>query len=94
MAHIQCMIDGSYDRDNDVIWVVDLDAPGYRSVTNDADNVVPYMLEAYGNHPIIYKDSTGQWDMLEHDGVRFTGFRSLGGTSDYLRAVDRLKSLG
>ena len=77
--------------DENIVWVEDLDLPGSVSVTNDAENVVAFCLNRYGDHPIMYSDSEGYWDMLEHDGEKFTGFRSLGATTNKLQAITNLK---
>jgi hypothetical protein len=65
----------SAPRGNAVI-LVDRDGPV--SVTNDAENVVAYVLERYLKKPrILYKDTDGEWDELLHDGEKFTGFSIL-----------------
>lgn len=61
--------------DGDFVWIVDLDLEGARSVTNDAELVVAELAKVYGDRRIIYRDSMGNWDELQHDGERFTGFR-------------------
>jgi hypothetical protein len=58
------------------VLVVDRDGPV--SVTNDAENVVGYVLCGHPNKPrILYKDTDGEWDELLHDGEKFTGFALL-----------------
>lgn len=59
----------------DKIFIVDLNNDAYMSVTNDAENVVAYLYERYGNRRFIYLDTMGNWDELEHTNGRFTGFR-------------------
>ena len=55
------------------IYIVDLNGP--RSITNDAERVVVDLLAEYDRFKdIIYRDSTGQWDELQHDGTKFTGY--------------------
>jgi hypothetical protein len=57
------------------VIIKDLDQ-GNKSVTNDAEAVVERMLLEVGRfHRIFYIDSCGQTDELEHDGVKFTGFK-------------------
>jgi hypothetical protein len=79
-----------------VIVVVDNDGPV--SVTNDAEEVVPYLLSVYGNHPIVYRDTSGSWDRLVHDGSKFVGFNIIGADSEgaAIRAVrgDHIPSEG
>ena len=59
------------------IVVVDEYQGSARSVTNAADDVVAAMISRYGNHPIVYRDTDGQWDALAHDGKRFGTFVEL-----------------
>lgn len=63
---------------DDTVWIIDCDDGGM-SVTNDAEAVVENLLARYGNRRIVYRDSMGRWDILMHDGVRFTGFAPNGG---------------
>jgi hypothetical protein len=60
------------------ILVFDLD-DGRCSVTNDAENVVPAVLEKYSPQalPIYYRDSEGWWDELQHVSGQFIGFGTL-----------------
>ena len=55
------------------IFIVDQDIG--MSVTNDAENVVAFILQTVGNRRIIYKDTQGRWDELAHNGREFTGFK-------------------
>jgi hypothetical protein len=47
------------------------------SVTNDAENVVHYVLSIYPKRRIIYRDTDGNWDELVHNGIDFTNFAPL-----------------
>jgi hypothetical protein len=63
----------------DAFLLEDLDASGSVSLTNNAKAVVDYMLNVYvrarNEAPrILYRDSTGRWDEMCHDGKQFTGF--------------------
>jgi hypothetical protein len=58
-----------------MVWIVDLDLPGRRSVTNDVEAVCTILQRSYPNHRIIYRDSVGNWDELAHDRGWFIGFR-------------------
>lgn len=58
----------------DIVFIVDLDN-GATSVTNDAENVTKYLFHRFGNRRVVYRDSMGNWDEMEHDNGRFTGFR-------------------
>ena len=49
---------------------------GGRSVTNDAENVVEYLYNLYGNRRIFYIDSEGILDELRHNNGNFVGFGS------------------
>lgn len=54
------------------------DENGPTSVTNDAEDVVAFVLEQNRWNPdirILYRDSEGYWDELQHDGSGFIGFR-------------------
>jgi hypothetical protein len=84
---------------DNVVRVVDYD--GHRSVTNAAEDVVDKILARWadvradrigGPIPIIYRDSSGRWDQLLHDGRQFTGFRALNAPTEEeaVRLVRRL----
>ena len=68
------------DLIGEVLCLLDLDEPGTRSVTNDAEQVVPE-LHARGMLPpgrrLIYRDSDGVWDELLIADGQFAGFRPL-----------------
>ena len=49
---------------------------GGKSVTNDAENVVEYLYNIYGNRRIFYIDSEGILDELRHTKGEFVGFGS------------------
>ena len=49
---------------------------GGRSVTNDAENVVEYLYNLYGNRRIFYIDTEGVLDELRHNNGNFVGFGS------------------
>jgi len=67
-------------RTRKVLAVVDLDDdPSAPSVTNDAERVVGDLVELFArdgllDRRVMYRDSLGVWDELQHDGRRFTGF--------------------
>lgn len=58
---------------DDVVYLRDLDVGS--SVTNDAESVVEYLYNTYGNKRFVYRDTMGRWDELAHDHGRFTSFR-------------------
>jgi hypothetical protein len=63
-----------------VILVEDL-GDGARSVTNDAEAVVAAMARKYDDLDkcvIIYRDSEGRWDCLDHAGGAFREFVMIG----------------
>ena len=64
--------------DDQIIVVEDLN--GKLSVTNDIENVCALCVADLGNYPIIYSDSTGQFDQAKHDHGKFIGFEILGCT--------------
>ena len=57
----------------EAVFIIDLDS-GFTSVTNDAENVVSYLYNRFGNRRFIYRDTMGRWDELAHDHGNFTGF--------------------
>ncbi len=59
-----------------LIMLVDLDCG--KSVTNDAEAVIADLATRglLRGRRVIYRDTTGRWDKLLHDGMRFTGFRA------------------
>jgi hypothetical protein len=59
----------------EVIAIIDMDRG--MSVTNDACNVVDFLLAKYGNRRIFYRDTTNRWDELVHNGHGFTCFRPI-----------------
>lgn len=60
-----------------VICIEDAD-DGAASVTNDAEAVVEFVVDAFGDRPIVYRDTDGRWDGLGHNGNRFTDFIMIG----------------
>jgi hypothetical protein len=73
----------------DVIAIDDLD--GLVTVTSDAEKVVKYLHSiGMGKRRLIYRDTSGVWDELEHDnGGSFMGIRYMGTEllNDALRRV-------
>ena len=64
------------DHAGTILCLTDLN--GARSVTNDAEEVTLFVVSRYGDHPIIYRDSTGQWDQLLHQHGLFISFHPIG----------------
>lgn len=58
----------------DKVFIVDLDN-GSMSVTNDAENVVAYLYERFGDRRFIYCDTMKRWDELVHDHGKFLNFK-------------------
>ena len=58
---------------DDRVVIVDNNLGG-RSVTNDAENVVEYLYNVYGNRRFFYIDSEGILDELRHNKGEFVGF--------------------
>lgn len=69
-----------------VIFLVDLDKG--MSVTNDAENVIADLARRglLVGRRVIYRDTSGRWDELKHDGQRFTGFAPLMTMEEVLKA--------
>ena len=59
-------------HDAGAVWIIDEDGP--LSVTNDAERVVAELFALYGDRRIIYRDTDGNWDELQHRGAVFIGF--------------------
>ena len=75
------MLRSRFDIDSDDEFVYIEDTGEGMSVTNDAENVVHYLhdegfLDA--GHHILYRDTDGSWDELEHDEGEFSGFGPIG----------------
>lgn len=71
----------------EVLVVIDHDKD--RSVTNDAAAVIAEISQALGglyDRPVVYRDTQGRYDGIEHDGHRFLGFYPVG-TYDQDEAV-------
>lgn len=64
-----------------IVAIVDANA-GAMSVTNDAEAVVWELYKTgkmKGSDRLIYRDTDGQWDELQHNGAgAFTGYGHLG----------------
>lgn len=88
----------TWDRDGDIIAIVDADNGYGPSVTNDIQNVLRYIAlelgEGLQDYRILYRDSRGIWDgvhILSHGG-RHTGgvqFYSIN-ERDYQRAKAKI----
>lgn len=63
--------------DQGIVWIEDLNRPGSKSVTNDAENVAREINESFPDHRIFYKDSLGVWDEILHKSGVFEGFKPL-----------------
>lgn len=70
------------EADSDKVFIIDCNE-GQLSVTNDAEDVVKYVLRHYPNKRIIYRDSEMQWDELTHEYGEFVGFRSYTGWTPF-----------
>ena len=62
-----------------IVLVTDDGGPHDMSVTNDAEAVVEFVLGQICKwNPdvrILYRDTEGYWDELQHDGSKFIGYR-------------------
>lgn len=74
-------------HDNGVVAIIDMDAPGSRSVTNDIEDVIDDVhagLIADGvpggveDVRVIYRDSSGVWDGVMTRAGRFFSFVLIG----------------
>lgn len=74
----------------DYVAIVDQSEIGpTTSVTNDAEAVVKYINDNYPKRRIVYKDSMGRWDELQHIDGEFVGFAPIGAKS-LVEALERL----
>lgn len=61
--------------DQDFVYIVDTGHDkGFRSITNDVENVVIELFDRYGQRRFIYQDSLGNWDEMLHIDRRFVKF--------------------
>jgi hypothetical protein len=77
----------TFERAGDVVFIVDRDDG--KSVTNDAEAVIRDLRERgidVDRVAIVYRDTMGIWDQIQTKRGAFSGFRSLGGTSDRIEA--------
>ncbi len=86
--------DYSWQMRDGVVCIVGRCTAGYRSVTNDAENVLREIAASGVDlrvHRVIYRDSAGVWDELVINGFgMFCGFDSLGEV-DLEAALAKLK---
>jgi len=87
-----------YGITGDILWITD--EKGFKSVTNDMENVLRDIAEVIGfeqlcHKKIMYRDSMGIWD-----GVRFSGESSISSISffpltekDAFKAKEKLLAL-
>jgi hypothetical protein len=66
----------------EAVCVVDMHDGTSMSVTNDAERVVEDLAGRglLDNRRLIYKDTNGVWDEIQHKDGRFVGFKTLGAT--------------
>ena len=57
------------------VFIMDDEKPGTMSVTNAAEEVVKQVYADYGERRIVYRDTMGRWDELEHIEGHFLKFR-------------------
>jgi len=64
---------------DNLVLLTDDDVEGYASVTNAADWVIRQLThhKILDKRRVFYKDSTGRFDELKHDGERFAGFAAV-----------------
>ncbi len=82
----------SVGRSGNVVTLVDHDRG--RTVTNDADAIVWDLSRSGTLRPmdrLIYRDTDGRWDEIEHKDGIFVGFAPIGRTS-LDRALERLRT--
>jgi hypothetical protein len=50
--------------ENDRVFIIDLNLPNTRSVTNDAEKVWKEIQTMFPNKRLIYRDTMGRWDEI------------------------------
>jgi len=50
--------------ESDRVFIIDLDLPGCKSVTNDAENVWLDIQKLFPGRRVIYRDSMSRWDEI------------------------------
>lgn len=48
----------------DKVFIIDLDLPGFRSVTNSAECVWVELQKMFPGRRVIYRDTMGRWDEI------------------------------
>ncbi len=70
--------DYTVNIDKEILCIIDCDSDGARSVTNDAENIIPEIFAiAQPFDAVIYRDSTGNWDEIRVKDGKFVGFKSI-----------------
>ena len=88
-SSVRSSYDLTIDGEQKIVFVVDRNLPGRRSMTNDAENVVADIV-AMGidvdRYRLVYRDSCGTWDGLDTRDGKFIGFYPMG-AKDWLEAA-------
>jgi hypothetical protein len=92
--HASCYFQRFTNMAHCIVAIVDLFNEKYptMSVTNDAEFVVRKAVDTQGDHPIIYRDTEGQWDEMRHREGNFACFRALD-TKDFEEAFHKVIAL-
>lgn len=62
-----------YNKKHHIVYLRDLDRGG-KSITNDAEQVYPYIRNVYGAVRVVYQDSMGEWtEMLSVPDQNYPG---------------------
>jgi hypothetical protein len=64
-------------RNDEAVFIVDEDRPDQPSITNAAEKVCREVVSCWGNKRIIYRDTMGRWDELDHRNGNFIGYSNL-----------------
>lgn len=79
--------------DSDKVFLIDLNLPGTKSVTNDADLVWDDIQKLYPGKRIIYRDTMGRWDEMINEKsrpIRF-GLKHHIGFKPYCETIPEIK---
>ena len=77
--HLRCAFDTYYLGDT-AIMLIDRSEPFYASVTNDADQGIPWLEQnvdgGIGQRKVYYRDTDGRYDELLVKNGQFDGFKA------------------
>ena len=67
------------DEERGIVFLVDLCNEGAMSITNDAEAVIAHCHKFFPGKRVVYRDTEGRWDELDHVEGMFVGFKAYAG---------------